>query len=249
MGGEKLKKILNIAHKGASGNYPENSMLAFTKAIEMGCDGFEADVQLTKDQVPVIFHDEKLDNLTDAKGLLADYSYQELSKFELLKNKNDNYEVQKIPKLDQLLALVKKHNLFLNLELKNNIIFYKNLEKIVLAKLKEFNLENKVLISSFNHYSLKNFAELAPTVDLGLLYESNLYQPEKYANSLDFSVKSLNPAFTTLNSENVKEIQANGYQVFPYTLNKKEDFIKMKEYGVDGIITDYPDQLKNILNN
>ncbi|ADO76193.1 glycerophosphodiester phosphodiesterase [Halanaerobium praevalens] len=244
-----MKKILNIAHKGASGNYPENSMLAFTKAIEMGCDGFEADVQLTKDQVPVIFHDEKLDNLTDAKGLLADYSYQELSKFELLKNKNDNYEVQKIPKLDQLLALVKKHNLFLNLELKNNIIFYKNLEKIVLAKLKEFNLENKVLISSFNHYSLKNFAELAPTVDLGLLYESNLYQPEKYANSLDFSVKSLNPAFTTLNSENVKEIQVNGYQVFPYTLNKKEDFIKMKEYGVDGIITDYPDQLKNILNN
>ena len=73
-----MKKTLNIAHRGFSGVYPENTMLAFEKAIEIGCDGIETDVQLTKDGVPVICHDEEVDRTTNSTGRICDYTYDEL---------------------------------------------------------------------------------------------------------------------------------------------------------------------------
>ena len=207
--------ILNIAHRGYSGKFDENTMLAFKKAIEYKADGIEMDVQLSKDGIPVIIHDETLDRTTNGHGFVKDYTLDELKIFRTkslprvhalktdaleemqhLKSKelsldkiqdskskkvasvnnlngdnNKNLKIgdytlaeveyfksrggEEIPTLREVLELVANSDLkVLNLELKNNVIEYKGLEEKVLTMIDEFNLGNRVIISSFNHTSL-----------------------------------------------------------------------------------------------
>ena len=243
-----MPEILNIAHKGACGYYPENSLLAFEKAVEMGCDAYEIDVQLSRDGEVMVFHDEKLDRTTDGKGFLVEHSYEELKKIKITaNNENNKYPLQKIITLAELLTMMQENDIILNLELKNDVIDYEGIEKKVCKLLKKYQMLDRVLISSFNHYSLKRFAKLCPEVDLGILYMTTLIKPERYADLLDFEIRSLHPAAKTLNKEVVEGIKAAGYEIYPYTVNEEKELKKMIELGVDGIITDYPDRLKAIL--
>lgn len=97
----------NFAHRGFSGKYPENTMLAFKKAIESGVDGIELDVQLTKDGEVVIIHDETIDRTTDGKGLVSSYTYEELSKFDASFIYRNQIEFNKIPTLREYFELIK----------------------------------------------------------------------------------------------------------------------------------------------
>ncbi|ADQ13961.1 glycerophosphodiester phosphodiesterase [Halanaerobium hydrogeniformans] len=243
-----MSEILNIAHKGACGYYPENSLLAFERAVEMGCDAFEIDVQLSSDGKIVVFHDEELDNVSDGSGFLKDHTWAELKNLEITDNNEDEkYGVQRILSLKELLKMMQKNDIILNLELKNDLIDYPGMEEKVCEMLKEYKMLDRVIVSSFNHYSLRKFSKICPEIDLGILYMTTLIKPENYVDSLDFKVRSLHPAAKTLDQEVVKGIKASGYEIYPYTVNEKEELKKMIELGVDGIITDYPDRLKEIL--
>ena len=110
-----------FAHRGFSGEYPENTMLAFRKAYETGCDGIELDVQLTKDGVPVIMHDETIDRTTDGKGNLRDYTYEQLCRFDCSGKFAGKYGFQQIPTLREYLEWVKDTGLITNIELKNSV--------------------------------------------------------------------------------------------------------------------------------
>lgn len=242
-----MSELINIAHRGASGDYPENSLLAFEKAVEMGCDVIELDLQLTKDGVVVVFHDEKLDRITDGSGLLVDYNYSQLSKLEILdNNENRKYAKQRIITLEELLERFKNQDIVLNLELKNNIVHYPGLEKKVCDLLKKYDFVDKSLISSFNHYSLIKVNQICPELDLGIIYLAALYKAEKYADSLPCKIKSLHPLFTTLDQDVVANIKNAGYKIYAYTINEEKHIKYMFDLEIDGIITDYPDKLKNI---
>lgn len=312
-------EILNIAHRGYSGKFDENTMLAFRKAIEYKADGIETDVQLSKEGIPVIIHDETLDRTTNGHGFVRDYTLDELKIFrtksmprvqaiktdaleeiEHLKlkalgesediqsrkieksnlsnlnsdNKNtlkigeytiaeveyfQNRSGEEIPTLRELLELVADSNLkVLNLELKNSVIDYEGLEEKVLNMIDEFNLRDRVIISSFNHMSLVKIRKIEEQkielnknistekrITLGALTDSTLVNVPKYLK--DIEVECYHPYFPSiLNKAYMQEIKKAGIKVNPYTVNDVRDMKKVIEVGVDSIITNEVEVL-NIL--
>lgn len=233
-------KILNIAHRGYSGKFDENTMLAFRKAIEYGADGIETDVQLSKDNIPVIIHDETLDRTTDGSGYVKDYTLEELKKF---RTKNG----EEIPTLKELFELVVESNLkVLNLELKNSIFPYEGMEEIVLDMIYEYNLQDRIIISSFNHLSLVKIRKIDKRIKLGALTDSTLANVPKYLK--DICVECYHPCFPSiLNEEYMKEIKEAGIMVNPYTVNEEEHMKMVIKYKVDSIITNQVEKLYKIL--
>jgi glycerophosphoryl diester phosphodiesterase len=236
---------LNYAHRGASGYYPENTMLAFQKAIEMGCEGIETDVQLTKDGVLVICHDELLDRTTDGKGLIAETDYEDIAKLDAARLWGGKFKDVKVPTLEELLAYVKDKNIMINLELKNSIIDYKNLEQLVIDMIYKYDIKDKVIISSFNHYSILRCKAIDNTLKLGLLYDCCIYEPGKYASEL--GVDAVHPSFYSLNEEVVKEIKSRNLMINAWTVNDEKYMHLLAKLSIDGIITNYPDRLKKVL--
>lgn len=241
-------RCLNIAHRGFSGIYPENTMLAFQKAVEVKCDGIETDVQLTKDGAAVIFHDEILNRTTNGKGFIEDHTYAELSKLDAGIKKGREFSGCKIPSLDEFLDYVKDKNILINLELKNSIINYPDLEQKVINKIYEYKLQNNCVISSFNHYSMVECKKIDYKIKTGLLYEGMLYHPEKYIEYV--GADALHPNFVAMHSKDVvKCIKEKNIAINVYTVNHENYMIDMINLGVDGIITNYPDKLKNVILN
>ncbi len=236
---------LNYAHRGASGYYPENTMLAFEKAVEMGCEGIETDVQLTKDGVLVLCHDELLDRTTDGKGFIAETNYSEIANLDAAKLWNGKFKNVKIPTLEEFLEYVKDKNIMINLELKNSVIDYENIEKLVIDMVYKYELKEKVIISSFNHYSVLKCKAIDNTIKSGLLYDCRIYNVGKYASEL--GVDAVHPSFYCLNEEIIKEIRSHNLAINTYTVNEEKYMHLLAKMNIEGIITNYPDKLKKVL--
>lgn len=239
---------LNIAHRGFSGLYPENTMIAFKKAIEANCDGIETDVHMTKDGVLILCHDERVDRTTDGTGFIKDYTFENLRKLDAGIKFGEEFNGEKIPTLDELLVLAKDNNIQLNIEIKTGIVIYDGIEKAVIDKVKEYGMENRIILSSFNHYAMVLCKSIDKNIKTGLLYMEALYKPQLYAKQA--YADALHPLFyTVLNEEVVKGIQDAGIEINTYTVNEEPYMMKLVSLGVTSIITNYPDKLSKILKN
>lgn len=234
--------MLNIAHRGFRSKYPENTMIAFKKAFEAGADGIEFDVHLTKDGKVVIIHDERIDRTTDGVGRVQDYTYEELIKF----NAADGFDLEKeeIPLLEEYLEYVKDMDILTNIELKTGVYSYEGIEEKVDELLKKYNLEDKVVISSFNHFSILRMQEVNPNLKYGLLTDSWMHEPWDYVKKLNSGF--YHPSGYGMTQELVEELHANGVGVNVWFGSEKWDFEKVINMGVDAIITDYPDEIEAI---
>ena len=160
------------AHRGMSLQYPENTLEAFRAAAELGpaLGGIETDVQLSKDGVVMIFHDETLDRVTDTKGNLRDFTFEELRRVKIMRH--DGTFTQ-IPTLEEVLALLKpyceKNGLRLNLELKTSVYRYEGIEKKTLEIVRKYGMEKYVLYSSFLMDSIRQIKELNPKAETAML--------------------------------------------------------------------------------
>lgn len=234
------------AHRGASAYAPENTMEAFKLAVEMKADGIETDVHLTKDGVLVLMHDEKVNRTTDGKGYIKDFTYEELSKLNANYHK-EGYDFCHVPKLEELLQLAKDTGILLNIEVKTDMIIYPNIEEKVLALVKEFGIEQQVMYSSFNHYTLKKMKELKPDITVGLLYMEGLYKPWYYAKAME--CEALHPVYIACFLDDyVANCHKHGIMVNTWTVDKEEDMRWFKAQDVDGIITDDPKLAVQIRN-
>ena len=239
--------IKNFAHRGFSGAYPENTLLAFKKACEMpGCHGIELDVQLTKDGECVIIHDEELDRTChNGTGFVKDYTLEELKKFDVSFIYRDQYGPQEIPTLREYFELVKDYDMVTNIELKTSVIEFKGMEKKVLDLIEEYGLKDRIIISSFNHYTIKRVKELCPDIACGLLTGSWLLNAGEYVKAA--GVEAFHPIYNSLNKEVVEEIHAHNAAVNTWTVNEEEEIRYMAELGVDIIIGNYPDRIAKVL--
>ncbi len=240
-----MNKTLIWAHRGASGYAPENTLTAFQKAIDMQADGIELDVQITKDGELIIIHDETVDRVSDAKGWVKDFTFEEIREMNVNK---DFPELGKamIPTLEEVLMLIKQTNLTVNIELKNGIIFYKELEEKVLALTKKMDMWNRVIFSSFNHYSIMKLKELDPSAKVGFLYgDGHMGMPE-YAEL--YGVKALHPALYNLQFPGfVKKCKEKNIKIHTWTVNEEEHIKMALGLQVDAIITNYPDVARKLL--
>ena len=139
---------LIFGHRGIPAKFPENSMQGFRYAVEHNVEGLEFDVHLTRDRLPVIMHDEKINRTTNGKGRICDYDYEQLALFKLSNGES-------IPTLYDLLELVRNADVILNLEFKTYQIHFKGIEGIVLKQVSQAYLRHPVIYSSFNLASLK----------------------------------------------------------------------------------------------
>lgn len=235
-----------FAHRGASAYAPENTVEAFALAMEQGADGIELDVQMTKDGQVVVIHDETIDRVSDGTGAVRDYTLEELKKFHF-SNHMENYENAVIPTLKEVLDLIKSSNMLLNIELKTGIYWYPNLEEKTMELVKEAGMEDRVIYSSFNHYSIKKILELNPHAECAFLYSDVILNVDKYAKNA--GVCGLHPAVYHLKmAEFLKEYQESGLKVRVWTVNKKEDMEKFIRADLEAVITNYPDKALEIRN-
>lgn len=225
------------AHRGYSGKYPENTMLAFRKAIEAGADGVEMDVQLSKDGHVVIIHDETLERTTNATGFVQDYTLAELQSFDAGYGKGFGF--QPIPSFEEFCQWLSETDCIANVELKTSIIYYPHLEEKVIEIIRRYHVEEKILISSFNHMSLVKVKELAPELPLGALVErEGLMYAGFYGKQFGFGY--YHPDYCLLNAEAVKECKENGVQINVWTVDDLASFEQLVEWDVEGVITNFP---------
>ncbi len=228
------------AHRGASGFYPENTMLAFEKALEAKSDGIELDVQLTADGEVVIFHDETLERTTDGTGRVYDHSLAELKKLNAAAFYRGGKEVHTIPSFDEYCAWVATTDLITNIEIKNSIIYYPDLEEKVLDLVAKHDLAEKVFISSFNHLSLIRCKELNSAIPCGVLVPESGLVNAGLATSL-FGFEYFHPPYNVLSEELVAECHSRKVAVNVWTINGMEQLENCYRWGCDGIFTNYPE--------
>lgn len=238
---------LVYAHRGASGYAPENTMAAFRMAVELGSHGIECDVQMTKDGTLVICHDETLDRTTDGKGLIKDHDYNELRRLDAGSWFDGKFKSERLPKLSELLKLVKDNGLLLNIEIKSGIVQYPGIEQKVMAEVEAYGLQKRVIISSFNHYAVKKCKEINPSVKTGALYMEGLFEPWNYLKAV--GCECAHPFYMALVPEISRELKARGHIINVFTVNDETTALDLVKMGVDGIITNYPDRIIKALKN
>lgn len=239
-----MKKPILLAHRGFSGNYPENSPLAFRMAVEKTTvDGFESDVHITKDGKLVVFHDATLERTSNGAGYLKDHTYEELLQLDIGAWKSPEFAGQHLWTLDQLLDFCAETGKLLNLELKNYEVFYEGLEQRVIDAVTAHQLIDRVFVSSFNHISMQKFKRLCPEMKTGLLYDKPLLDMDHYLQRSN--ADAMHPRYMLLQyqPELMALYHGRGMQVNTWTVNDQENMRDMLSRGVDGIISNYPDLL------
>ncbi len=235
-----------LAHRGASGYAPENTLSSIRKALfEMPCEGIEIDVHFTKDNRLVVIHDDTIDRTTDGKGNVKDFTFEEIRKFNAYGKFRDKYPTEKIPSLDEVLSLVRESGKMINIEIKNGSSFYPGIEEAVIEKLYEYSLEKTTLLSSFDHSAMKKCKEIDKNIRTGLLCRKRVENPKEYGKI--HHADAYNYRYLCLTRKYVDELHSYGYEVNCYTPNAKFEINYMIRCGVDTIISNYPDRVDELI--
>ncbi|MEA5014799.1 MAG: glycerophosphodiester phosphodiesterase [Candidatus Limiplasma sp.] len=229
-----------FGHRGFSGNYPENTMLAFREAERSGAEGIETDVHLTRDGVPVLIHDERVDRTTNGAGDVRDYTLAELQKLDARWKFGGSVPFQTIPTLEEYLDFMLGNRLLTNIELKTSVYEYPGLEEKVVEMVGRFGLTDRVWYSSFNHFSVLRAKALCPQAKCGLLLDCWLVGAGEYGKRL--GMQTINGCTPYFKPEVVEEIHASGLEALAWTPNEPEDLRRLAAAGADVLITNYPDR-------
>jgi glycerophosphoryl diester phosphodiesterase len=232
-------------HRGASQYAPENTMEAFQMAYDMGADGIEFDVQMTRDGYLVVTHDEEISRVSDGKGYVKDYSLEELRGFQFNRT-HPKYEGVRIPLLEEVLEQFvqsrpkcDKEFLF-NIELKNNIFSYEGMEEKVLKIVKEKKVLGRTLFSSFSHASMLKLREIEESAKVAFLYCDGIMDIGDYAEK--YKINTVHPAWYLLNRKGIfEDLRERGIEINIWTINSGKEIRRFCDMGVDGIITNKPD--------
>lgn len=238
-------KPLVLAHRGASAYAPENTLAAFNLAFELGADGIELDVSLTRDGIPVVIHDDTVDRTTNGRGAVNQFTLAELQHLDA-SNRMEKYRGEKIPTLEQVLRAVSPRGL-VNIEIKSTGLHTDGVEGAVLAAIENTGA-SRVLISSFNPLALRRMFLLDPRLPRGLLYAPRLpiFLRRAWLRPL-VRPTALHPHVSMVTRELVVWAHQRGYQVNTWTVDEPDVARRLIEWGVDGIITNKPDVLRKIV--
>lgn len=238
--------MLVIAHRGSSQVTPENTLLAVKKAMRDGADAIEVDVQLTQDNKLIICHDEWLNRTTTGTGFIYDKTWAEIEKLDAGSWFHAKFKGTKIPLLEEVLEEVKGSSIQLNIELKNNLIPYPGMEAEVIQLIRKHAMEEQVLISSFRRNSLELCQHVAPEIRRGFLCWSTIEPLIQYEEWNYLGLYSVHPHIFLVN-ERIKALQEKGLKIYPYVVEKKQQLLTCQKHQVDGIFTNSPGRVKQIL--
>jgi glycerophosphoryl diester phosphodiesterase len=239
-----------IAHRGASADYPENTMAAFKGAIELNAEMIELDVMMSKDGVPVVFHDAELDDHTNGSGLISNYTLEELKELDAGSWFDSKFANEPIPTLDEVLGWA-SGKIALNIEIKTEAVSDEiegGVEEKCLDLVKKHGMEDHVLFSSFDYRAVAHLKKLDPDIPVALLYEKS-QSKRKLPNELiaEYNADAFNCSYRQLNSKWMADLREHNIPSFIYTVDRKSRMIKLLNAGVTGIFTNKPDVLNGVV--
>ena len=259
---EGISPPLVIAHQGGDGLWPGNTMYAFERAVEIGADALEMDAHITSDSQIVLIHDEEVDRTTDGSGLVEEMTLDELKQLDAAyKWSNDAgkifpYRGQgiRVPTLEELFRRFPQVRFVIEIKLTRNPI-----EEPLCDLIREHKMQDKVMIASFHDVAMKNFRETCPEVAtsasrtevrnfvlLGKAFLSGLIAPQYQSIQPPYDPEeSMNIPIMTVRF--IREAHAKDIRVEPWTVDDPERMRQYIEWGVDGIITDRPDLMIQVL--
>jgi glycerophosphoryl diester phosphodiesterase len=230
-----------IAHRGYSGRYPENTLISFQKAIDVGAKFIEFDIQYTKDKKLAVIHDFTLERTTNGKGNISDYTMAELKSFSAgYQEKFANHFIEeKIPSIEEVIELCKdKAQLLIEIKRRDNLAYYDDgMEESLANVINYYEIQGDVMIVSFNLFSLAKMKSLIPGISVGCLFYKIDESSISHAVDIDASFIIFN--YKNYHShELIEKAKLAGLLIGLYTIDKRNDFEKFR-YGVDAIATNY----------
>ena len=235
--------MMRVAHRGLAGLYPENTEISFKKALEYSPEAMEIDVQMTKDGELVVFHDEELGRMTNGtKGWLKDFTLPELK--ELSVNNGFDVPAQRILTLDEYFDIVDGVDIKTFVELKNSFIVYEGLEKKTLDVITRHNQRENCIVYSANHFSAMDFREMAPDIEICFPFDNWIFERGEYCEKRNVTMTI--PYYLSLTKEDVDDFHEHGVKVYPWTIDDKDDMLKMLKMGADGMLTNRVDILSSL---
>ncbi|MGE5587977.1 MAG: glycerophosphodiester phosphodiesterase [Clostridia bacterium] len=262
MAAKPAARPLVLGHRGAPRVAPENTLASFKAGLEAGVDGFELDVQLSRDGRLVVIHDERVDRTTSGRGWVKDMTLAELKALDAgswfrpegggatgsgpggrrvsgsCGVADAPFAGERIPTLEEVLELVAARCRLINIEIKSGLVLYPGIEEKTVAVLKGFGILEKTVLSSFYHFSLRAVKALDSSVRTGVLYMEGLVDPWAYAKQVP--ADALHPAFYAVAPEIVACAHAEGLEVNTWTVDNPDDMRRMVAWGVDAVITNHP---------
>lgn len=226
-----MGSFLKIAHRGYSSNYPENTFLAFEKALAAGADMIELDVHLSRDGRLVVIHDDRIDRTADGTGAVSGLSLTELKRFSY-NNRMAEHGFVEIPTLDEVIAWV-GDRVKLNIEIKNRPVRSEGIEQILADLLRETQFTDRAIVSSFDHFALAEIKRIAGSIRTGMLYDSVWIHFEEEVRAL--SVHSVHPGVDAIDAGQLRWARSCGIRVYPWVIKDRETLEACRNSGyVDG---------------
>jgi glycerophosphoryl diester phosphodiesterase len=240
-----------IAHRGISGRYPENTLLAFQRAIEAGTDWIETDVQTSTDDVVFISHDGTADRCTNGHGLFKDMSIAQVKELDAGSYMGAQFAGERIPTLEEALDFIDER-VRLCIEIKGHTTA-DNLRTAweTVSILKKRNYLQHVVVSSFNHEALRAVKTWEPLIATSLDPEpqdGSLTPWELCQQVLAYNINAMQHTYQKITPELIEEAHHHGFSLWAWTVNDPDDMRHVVELGVDAIMTDYADVLRGIVD-
>lgn len=244
---EKKNYGLIIAHRGASGLAPENTITAIRKAIELNSDMVEIDVHQTKDSVIIVIHDESIDRTTEGSGKIKDLYFSQIRKYSAGSWFGEKYANEKIPTLMEVISLVRGQTKLL-IEVKGNEKIYPNIVKHIYDLIKKYHAKNWCIIQSFNDEILNKFYQLDSTLTLQKLIVADIPGIPLFVDNFinignlkDYKfIEAININSHFVHHNILKELHNYGFKVNVWVVNDSTEIEGFFKMGVDGVITNFP---------
>jgi glycerophosphoryl diester phosphodiesterase len=243
------KAIWTIAHRGASGHAPENTMAAFCRAVELGARFIETDLQITRDARVIAIHDFALDRTTSGTGQVHLLTLEQIRALDAGAWFGDRgarpFAGERVPTLGEILDFAKEHDVIFYLEIKSGPAW--GVEHAVVAALRDQKASARVVILSFDPATLDSVHRLDSTMMTGLLCEHP--SSDLVERTVRAGARQLVAGGDLVTTAVVEKAHHAGLQVVAWTINEPDQMRRLIAEGVDGMITDYPDRLLSVLRD
>ena len=234
-------------HRGAYDHAPENTLTGFKLAADMEADGVELDIQLTKDGAVVVIHDETIDRTSNGHGYVKNHTLSELKKLNFNKRRITKPLFMEIPTLAEVLEFLKLSNLRINIELKTGVEYYEGIESKALEIVRKYDIMDRIVWSSFNHYSVQKTKQLEPSAETALLCAGGILITAEQCEKTGAS--ALHPHINQLKYPGlVEDCHKRGLKVRTWTVNTAEQLKLAQDLGVDAICTNCIDKMKGFID-
>jgi glycerophosphoryl diester phosphodiesterase len=236
------KAPLLFGHRGCPELAPENSLSSFQKILDYNVPGVELDVQICRSGELVVYHDSNMKRTTGFDGNIIEHDLTQIRSLDIGSSFSEDYIGEKIPLFEEALQLL-DDKVYYDIELKTDYIKNRYLEKKVLEMVMDFNLENRVLISSFNPISLRRFRKLNKTIPLSLIYSDTVEVPaylRKGEGRFLFQPEGIKPNYRLLDEKLFKKLNRR-YEVMTWSVDDEKVFKKLIQWKIEGICTNRAD--------